>query len=90
MMNMLHTGNAKLNNLLSDRFEIETIRQEQGFFKQKLESIKNDIRIMKELQDHGKNPNKVYMQTMPKNMQQDRQTFLYDNGRNGVRYTETS
>ena len=48
-MNMLHTGNNQLNHLLNDRFEIETIRQEQGFFKQKLESIKNDIQLMKHL-----------------------------------------
>ena len=38
-----------MNQLLNDRFEIESIRQEQGYFKQKLESIKNDINVMKQL-----------------------------------------
>ena len=32
-MNLLQTGNQKLDTLLHDRFEIESIRQEQGLFK---------------------------------------------------------
>ena len=45
----MQTGNHNMNQLLNDRFEIESIRQEQGYFKQKLESIKNDINVMKQL-----------------------------------------
>ena len=46
---LMQTGNHNMNQLLNDRFEIESIRQEQGYFKQKLESIKNDINVMKQL-----------------------------------------
>ena len=48
-MNLMQTGNHNMNGLLNDRFEIESIRQEQGLFKQKLASIKNDINVMKQL-----------------------------------------
>ena len=37
---------AKLNSMLNDRFEIETIKQEQTFFQHRLETIKNDINQM--------------------------------------------
>jgi hypothetical protein len=54
MQNALNTGNQQLNHLINDRFEIESIRQEQGQFKQKLESIRNDLQVMRHLQEYGK------------------------------------
>lgn len=43
-----------MHQVLNDRFEIESIRQEQGYFKQKLASIKNDINVMKQLHETGR------------------------------------
>ena len=67
--------------MLNDRFEIESIKQEQGFFKHRLETIKNDINQMQKYSEKVK-PYQVGTKATLVSIEganKDRKTFLDGN-----------